>query len=75
MADLTLKKRVAALEARVAELESALETTRNPTKKWLRDIEKFAGDPHLQALSADALRLREADRKKARQRGKRRASA
>jgi hypothetical protein len=35
-------------------------------KKWQRAVEKHAGDPDLQAVFSTAMKLREADRKRAR---------
>jgi hypothetical protein len=59
----TLKDRVAQLETQFEELKSTLQRERG--KDWRRAVEKYAGDSDLQAVFAEALTLREADRKKA----------
>ena len=67
MADASLKGRVAALEEQVAKL---LTERANGTRKrdWRRTVGMFTDNPGMQELFADAQRLREADRKKARRR-------
>jgi hypothetical protein len=62
-----LGKRVAALESRVTELQEEVRSARPPRQKdWRRAVEKYAGDPDLQSVFAEAMKLREADRKRAR---------
>lgn len=69
MATASLKDRVAALETEVAELKAMVRRTNGSRKKdWRRAVEKYAGDKGLLAIFAEAQKLREADRKKARQR-------
>lgn len=68
-----LKDRVDRLETQVLELQSLLHRERG--KDWRRAVDKYAGDRDLQAVFAEAIRLREADRKRARtRRGSRRGN-
>jgi hypothetical protein len=62
----TLKQRIERIESELAELRNALKRDRAPD--WRRTVEKFAGDEDLQAVFAEAMKLREADRKRARAR-------
>jgi hypothetical protein len=69
MASLTLEKRLSKLEAEVTKLRQEIQSTK--AKNWERAIEKYAGDDDLQAVFAAAMKLREADRRRARRsRGK-----
>ena len=68
MSDLTLKKRVETLESQIADLQFALKALLDPKKDWRLAVAKYAGDTDLLALFADAKKLREADREKARRR-------
>lgn len=62
-----LGKRVTALESRVAELQEEVRSARPPKQKdWRRAVEKYAGDADLQSVFAEAMKLREADRKRVR---------
>lgn len=63
----TLEQRVAALEQQVAELKTAVETGERP-KDWRRTIGMFAGDEMMKEIFDEALKIREADREKARRR-------
>ena len=65
-----LEKRVESLEAQVAELRAAREV---PPKDWRRTIGAFTNDADMQEILKEAMRLREADRKKARKVTKRKA--
>ena len=67
MADLSLDQRVATLEQQMAGI---LSLTNNGSRKkdWRRTIGRFTDDPGMQALFADAQKIRDADRKKARKR-------
>ncbi len=67
MADLSLDQRVATLEQQMA---SILGQTGNGSRKkdWRRTVGRFTDDPGMQALFADAQKIRDADRKKARKR-------
>jgi hypothetical protein len=67
-----LKKRVERLEAEVAELRTALVTGKD--RNWRRAVEKYAGDPDLLAVFAEAKKLREAERKMAHSKPRRSAS-
>lgn len=67
MSSLDLGKRVAALESRVTELQEQVRSVRPPKQKdWRRAVEKYAGDADLQSVFAEAMKLREADRKRTR---------
>jgi len=67
MPRLDLAKRVATLESQVTELQEQVRTDCPKRRKdWRRAVEKYAGDADLQSVFADALKLREADRKHAR---------
>ena len=62
-----LGKRMAALELRVAELQEEVRSARPAKQKdWRRAVEKYAGDEDLQGVFAEAMKLRDADRKRAR---------
>ena len=62
-----LGKRVAALESRVTQLQEEVRLARPPKQKdWRRAVEKYAGDADLQSVFAEAMKLREADRKRTR---------
>ena len=70
MAQLTLEQRVAALERQVAELTGQSDGTEE--KGWRQTVGMFTDDLGMQELFAEAMRIREADRKKAHRRSKRR---
>jgi len=78
MASQRLADRVAQLEAQVKELRLEVHSSREQdAKNWRRAVERFADDEGLQSILQEAMKLREADRKRARersarQRGKRR---
>jgi hypothetical protein len=60
-------KRLAALESRVTELQEEIRSSHPPRQKdWRRAVEKYAGDADLQSVFAEAMKLRDADRKRAR---------
>lgn len=63
-----LEKRVESLEAQVAELRSS---RGNAPKDWRRTIGAFTDDPGMHEILKEAMRLREADRQKARKGTKR----
>jgi hypothetical protein len=63
-----IERRFAKLEARLGKLQAEIEAVKNPSTNWERAIEKYAGDEGLQAVFSAAMKLREADRKRARQR-------
>jgi hypothetical protein len=65
MPHLTLEQRVAALEQEVAEIK-AQQRNGAAEKDWRRTVGMFPG---LQEVFAEAMKIREADRRKARQQG------
>ncbi len=65
MSETNLLERVAILERRVAELETALAQAL-PAKDWQRTVGMFAGDEVMKRIDAAARKYREADRAKAR---------
>ena len=64
MPTLSLEQRVAALEQELAELRSERRPRRG--KDWRRTIGMFTDKPEMAAVFAEAQKLREADRNKAR---------
>ena len=67
MPRLDLAKRVATLESQVTELQEQVRSARPQRRKdWRRAVDKYAGDADLQSVFADAMKLREAERKRAR---------
>ena len=68
---LSVEQRLAALEQRMENL-TALNGNGSAKKDWRRTVGMFTDDPEMQGVFADAMKLRETDRKKARRRqGKR----
>jgi hypothetical protein len=63
----TVEQRVSELESHVAELQAALRREQRPGKDWRKTIGAFTDDPGMQQILKDAMRLREEDRKKTRQ--------
>ena len=65
--DRSLEQRVEAIEAELVQLRGAFQgiSTVSPDG-WRRAIEKYAGDEDLQSIFKEAMKLREADRKRAR---------
>ncbi|MBM4030707.1 MAG: hypothetical protein FJ291_02875 [Planctomycetes bacterium] len=69
MASQGLADRVAQLEAQVTELRLEVHSSREQgAKNWRRAVEKFADDEDVQSILHEAMRLREADRNRARER-------
>lgn len=67
MAHLTLEQRVAVLEKQMAEVKDRNGNV--PGKNdWRETVGMFTDDPGMLEIFADAMKIREADRKKARQR-------
>jgi len=67
MVTLALEKRVRALESQVAQLQVELRSVRKAKPKdWRRTIGAFTDDEGMMGLLAEALRLRNSDRKKTR---------
>jgi hypothetical protein len=69
----SLEQRVAALEQGFATLQS--QRGKGGEKDWRRTIGIFTDNPGMKELFAEALKLREADRKKARGRPRRKRPA
>jgi hypothetical protein len=67
MAQRPLEERVAALERAVAELREAFANGARP-KDWRRTIGMFSGDPGMLEIFEEAMKIREADRARARRR-------
>lgn len=67
MAQRTLEERAAALEQQVAELKAAI-ANGHRQKDWRRTIGMFTDDPGMQELFKEAMKIREADRARARHR-------
>ncbi len=63
----SLEERVAALEQEMGELRAALANGAR-RKDWRRTIGMFTDDPGMLQVFEEALKIREADRKKARAR-------
>ena len=64
----TLEERVTELESQVADLRALLRKVGEKNgKDWRRTIGAFTDDEGMQSILQEALRLREEDRKKARQ--------
>jgi hypothetical protein len=62
-----LEQRVARLEARVNQLQKSLGVNGKGSQQgWRKAVDKFAGDADLQSIFAEAMKLREADRKRVR---------
>jgi hypothetical protein len=68
---LSLEQRVAVLEQELAELKSRT----GRAKDWRRTIGMFTDNAEMKELFAEAMKLREADRKKAHRRQPRKRSA
>ena len=74
MTQRTLEQRVAKLEQQMAELQATLANGAQK-KDWRRTIGMFTDDPGMQELFKEAMKIREADRARARRRyGKARRS-
>ncbi len=65
MAKQSIEERVAALEREVAALKAAAVNGARP-KDWRRTIGLFTDDPGMQRVFEEAMKLREADRARAR---------
>jgi hypothetical protein len=62
----SIKQRLDELEARVAELQSLVRANQQSPKDWRRTIRAFTGDAGMQEILKEAMKIREADRAKAR---------
>lgn len=69
-----LEERVCALEKELASLKATLVNGSRP-KDWRRTVGMFAGDEVMKQICAEALRLREEDRRRARRRFAKRQKA
>ena len=63
----TIEKRLSNLEVRVSELDRIVNQPSH-AKDWRRSVGVFTDDPAMQAVFADALRIRAADRARAHRR-------
>ena len=63
----TLEERVTALEQAIAEMRAVL-ANGVPPSAWRQTLGMFTHDPGMQHLFEEALKIREADRERARQR-------
>ena len=64
-----LERRLKALESHVAQLQDEVRSARSGREKdWRRTIGAFTDDEGMKEILRETLRLREADRKKARSR-------
>jgi hypothetical protein len=66
MKAVTIKQRVAVLEQELSELK--LLRGNGHVKDWRRTVGMFTNNPGMKSLFAEAMKLREADRRKARRR-------
>jgi hypothetical protein len=73
----TLEERIRVLELQVAQLRNELNAKGRRKKDWRRAVGLFTDDEGMQENFREAMRLREADRQKARRKatGKRRSKA
>jgi len=73
MPPLSLEQRVAVLERELSELKARRGNAR--VKDWRRTVGMFTDNPGMKELFAEAMKLREADRSKARRRPQRKRPA
>lgn len=73
MKTLTIEQRVAVLEQELAELK--VRRGNGHVKDWRRTVGMFTDNPGMKELFAEAIKLREADRRKARRRPPRKRPA
>ena len=67
MARQTIEQRIAALEKEVAQLSNKLRSNREPGRDdWKATVGMFANDPIMKEIDEEALKIREADRRRAR---------
>jgi hypothetical protein len=68
MSQATLEERVARLEKRLDALVQDKSTTGQPPRKdWRRTVGMFKGDPIMKEILDEALRMREEERRQARE--------
>jgi hypothetical protein len=70
----SLEERVAALERDVARLKAS-DANGSPRKDWRRTVGMFTDDPEVQRLFEEAMKLRAADRARARRTPRRKPRA
>jgi hypothetical protein len=73
MKTLTIEERVAVLEQELSELKARKGNDR--VKNWRRTVGMFTDNPGMKELFAEAMKLREADRRKARRQQRRKRPA
>jgi hypothetical protein len=73
MSQQTLEERVAALEKEVAQLVSKLRSDEPGRDDWKLTLGMFANDPIMKEIDKEALKIRAADRRRARRKRKPRA--
>ena len=73
MPPLSLEQRVAVLERELSELKA--QRGDGHVKNWRRTVGMFSDNPGMKDLFAEAIKLREADRKNARRRPQRKRPA
>ena len=66
MASSVLEKRMERLETQIAQIQKELQEVQRAGKNWRRTIGMFTDDDGMKSIFREALKLREADRKKAR---------
>jgi hypothetical protein len=66
MRPLSLEKRIAALEKEVADLKALQSNNGTQKKDWRRTIGMFTDNPGMLEIFAEAMKIREADRREAR---------
>jgi len=71
MANSVLEVRMERLETQMHELQVELQAVKGAGKDWRRTIGIFTDDEGMKSVFQEALKLREADRKKARSRSAR----
>jgi hypothetical protein len=62
----SFEKRLEELESRVDQLQNELRAAQRPAKDWRRTIGAFTDDAGMQEILREAMKLREADRRKTR---------
>jgi hypothetical protein len=75
MRPLSLEKRVAALEREVADLKALQSENGTHKKDWRRTIGMFTDNPGMLEIFAEAMKIREGDRKQARREHGKRSQA
>jgi phosphoribosyl-dephospho-CoA transferase len=72
-----LEQRIEVLEAQVRELQSVQTAAGGRVRDWRAAVEKYAGDEGLLSVFAEAQKLREKDRERARRKyaGKRKSKS